>query len=181
MQQRERDSTMNIGSICQRRLVTIERTHSLAQAATLMRERHVGALVVTTSTAEGPRVDGVVTDRDLVVGALAEGLDAASITVGSLASERLVSVNELDDLGDAVAAMQASGVRRLLVTDDEAQLIGIVSLDDLLAAYATEIDGLAKVIRSGIDREVAETDAAPEEAPAPPLRVPAIGTAGWRP
>jgi len=172
---------MNIGSICQRRLVTIERTNSLAQAATLMRERHVGALVVTTSTAEGPRVDGVVTDRDLVVGALAEGLDAASVTVGSLASERLVSVNELDDLGDAVAAMQASGVRRLLVTDDEAQLIGIVSLDDLLAAYATEIDGLAKVIRSGIDREVAETDVAPEEPPAPPLRVPAIGTAGWRP
>jgi CBS-domain-containing membrane protein len=76
--------------------------------------------------------------------------------------------------------MQASGVRRLLVTDDDAQLIGIVSLDDLLAAYATEIDGLAKVIRSGIDREVAETDVAPE-APAPPLRVPAIGTAGWRP
>jgi CBS domain-containing protein len=86
---------MNIGSICQRRLVTIERTNSLAQAATLMRERHVGALVVTTSTAEGPRVDGIVTDRDLVVGALAEGLDAASVTVGGGARARLAGGPEL--------------------------------------------------------------------------------------
>jgi len=167
---------MNIGSICQRRLVTIDSGSSLAQAAALMRERHVGALVVTTGTAEGPRVDGVVTDRDLVVSALAEGLDAASVDIGDLASERLVSVNELDDLSDAVAAMQASGVRRLLVTDDEEQLTGIVSLDDLLAAYATEIDGLAKVIRSGIEREAADAE---PEAPEPPLRVPAVGTAGW--
>jgi predicted transcriptional regulator len=169
---------MNIGSICQRHLVTIDRGSSLAQAAALMRQRHVGALVVTTPTTEGPRVDGIVTDRDLVVGALAEGLDAAHVGVGDLASERLVSVNELDELADAVAAMQASGVRRLLVTDDEAMLTGIVSLDDLLAAYATELDGLAQVIRSGIERERAETDTAAEAA-APSLRVPAVGTAGW--
>jgi CBS domain-containing protein len=167
---------MNIGSICQRHLATIDSGNSLAQAATLMRERHVGALVVTTATPDGPRVDGIVTDRDLVVGALAGGLDTSQVGIGELASERLVCINELDELADAVAAMQASGVRRLLVTDDEDLLIGIVSLDDLLAAYATEIDGLAKVIRSGIQRETAQTDTAPA---APALRVPAVGTAGW--
>jgi CBS domain-containing protein len=171
---------MNIGSICQRRIVSIDSASSLAEAALLMRERHVGALVVTTATPDGPRVDGVVTDRDLVVGPLAEGLDATAFAVGDLASARLVSVNELDDLADAVAAMQGSGVRRLLVTDDESQLIGIVAFDDLVAAYAGEIDGLAKVIRSGIEREAAAGDAEPRTAP-PPLRIPAIGTAGWRP
>lgn len=169
---------MNIGSICQRQLVSIDRSSSLAQAAALMRQRHVGALVLTTATAEGPRVEGIVTDRDLVVGAMAEGLDAAKVGVGDVASEHLVSVHELDDLADAVAAMQASGVRRLLVTDDEAMLTGIVTLDDLLAAYATELDGLARVIRSGIERERAATGTTPE-APTPSLRVPAVGTAGW--
>lgn len=169
---------MNIASICQRHIVSIDSARPLAEAAALMRERHVGALVVTAASAEGPRVAGVVTDRDLVIHALAGGLGAAGVDIGALASERLVSVNELDDLSDAIEAMQASGVRRLLVTDDDERLIGIVSLDDLLAACATQFDGLAKIIRSGIEREVAAT-ALPDEASARVLRVPAVGTAGW--
>jgi len=143
-----------------------------------MRDRHVGALVVTTATPEGPRVVGVVTDRDLVINVLASGLDTDGVAIGDLASEQLVSVNELDDLDDALVAMQSSGVRRLLVIDNEERLIGIVSLDDLRAACAAQIDGLAKVIRSGIDREVATITTMAEPAP-PRLRVPAVGTARW--
>ena len=51
---------MKIASICQRRIVTIDNASSLVQAAGLMREHHVGALVVTTESSEGPRVTGVV-------------------------------------------------------------------------------------------------------------------------
>jgi CBS domain-containing protein len=169
---------MNVASICQRRIVVVDRDRSLAEAAKLMRDRHVGALVVTTTTSEGLRVAGVVTDRDLAVNVLASGLETGGVAIGELASEQLVSVNELDDLDDALEAMQRSGVRRLLVTDSEERLIGIVSLDDLMAACAAQIDGLVKVIRSGIDREVAATATMAEPAP-PLLRVPAVGTAGW--
>ena len=125
---------MNIASICQRRIVVVDSASPLAEAAALMRDRHVGALVVTTATPEGPRVAGVVTGRDLVINVLARGLDAGDVAIGDLASEQLVSVNELDGLDDALEAMQGSGVRRLLVTDDEERLIGTVSLDDLMAA-----------------------------------------------
>jgi CBS domain-containing protein len=59
---------MDIASICQRRIVTIEADATLREAAILMRERHVGALVVTDST-DAPRVLGVVTDRDLAISA----------------------------------------------------------------------------------------------------------------
>jgi CBS domain-containing protein len=169
---------MNIASICQRRIVTVDSTGPLAEAAALMRDRHVGALVVTTAMPEGPRVVGVVTDRDLVIHVLASGLDSGDVVIGDLASEQLVSVNERGGLEDALEAMQGSGVRRLLVTDDEAHLVGIVSLDDVLAACATQIDGLAKVIRRGIDREVAATTTVAEPV-APRVRVPAVGTAGW--
>lgn len=168
--------TTNIGSICRHRIVSVDAASSLVQAAGLMREHHVGTLVITTPTSEGPRVSGIVTDRDLVIDALARDLDSSAVTIGDLASQAIASIGEDDDLSDALAVMQDSGVRRLLVTNDEQQLTGIVSLDDLMGAYASQMDGLAQVIRSGIEREVAET--AP---PVPPLRlrIPAMGTAGW--
>jgi len=73
---------MNIASICQRRIVTIDSSRSLAEAAALMRDRHVGALVVTAGTPEGQRVVGIATDRDLVIHVLANGLDASVVEVG---------------------------------------------------------------------------------------------------
>ena len=60
--------------------------------------------------------------------------------------------------------MEAHGVRRVLVTDGENRVTGIVSLDDLLDACAKELTGLATVIRSGIEREVAESRARPRRS-----------------
>jgi len=169
---------MKIGKLCRRRIVTVDATASLAHAATLMREHHVGALVVTSQSDEGVRVAGVVTDRDLVIDVLARALSPTGVAIGDLASQRIASVAESDDVETALEAMRANGVRRLLVTNAEQQLVGFVSLDDLTDACAAQIDSLAEVIRSGMEREVAETAATP---PAPPLqlRVPAMGTAGW--
>lgn len=166
----------NIGSVCRRRVVSVDAASSLVDAAVLMREHHVGALVVTTQTDDGACVSGVVTDRDLVIDALARGLDGRAATVGELASQRIASVCEDDDLSDALAVMQDSGVRRLLVTNSDGQLTGILSLDDLMDALAKQMDGLAQVIRSNIVREVADSS-----TPLPPLqvRIPAVGTAGW--
>lgn len=170
---------MKIGSLCTRRVVTIDEDGTLAQAARLMREHHVGALVVTARSAQGLRIGGLVTDRDLVVEVLARGLDPASARIGELASTEIASVAEDDDLTQAIATMQGSGVRRLLVTDADQRLSGIVSLDDLVQACAGQIAGLADVVRAGLAREADEMGPTP---PLPPgLRVPAVGTAGWGP
>ncbi len=169
---------MKIASLCTRRLVTVDGQANLVQAAALMREHHVGALVVTTQTDQGVGVLGVVTDRDLVVEALARGLDPSASRVEALASESLAAIGEEAEAAAAVAEMRRAGVRRLLVTDADGRLVGLLSLDDLLRGFADDLAGLAGVIRAGIDREVSET------APLPPLpthllRIPAIGTAGW--
>jgi CBS domain-containing protein len=169
---------MNVGSVCARRVVTIDGGGTLAQAASLMRDHHVGALVITSVGPEGLRVDGIVTDRDLVTDVLARGIDGSTLRIGALASKEVVSVAAGDDLESAIAAMQETGVRRLLVTGAERQLVGIVSLDDLVDVLARQMDGLAKVIRSGMQREVDEAAAAPPPAPEV-LRIPAMGTAGW--
>lgn len=171
---------MNIGSICTRHLVTVDAASPLQQAAALMREHHVGALVVVESRGDGrePRVAGVVTDRDLAIEVLARGGDAAQAPTGRLAGGELVTVPEEADLDAAVALMQSHGVRRLLVHDAEGLLVGLVSFDDLLPACVAPLAGLADTLRKGIEREVAQRGA-PTAPARPTLRVPAMGTAGW--
>jgi len=156
---------MKIGSICTRRIVTIDRESSLADAAGLMREHHVGALVVTAEGAGGHQVLGVVTDRDLVIDVLARGLDAEEVRVGSLANKTVTSVFENEEIDSAIAAMQESGVRRLLVSDGQRRLVGISSFDDLLVACAAQMGALAQVIHSGVQREMAHTSAMPDVPP----------------
>jgi CBS domain-containing protein len=96
-----------------------------------------------------------------------------------VASDKPASVPEDADIPAAIAVMEARGVRRALVTDSDKRVVGILSLDDLMDACAKELAGLAKVIRSGIQREVAETiHVTPSPKPLP-LRIPAMGTAGW--
>lgn len=170
---------MNIGSICTRHIVTIDRASPLQQAAALMREHHVGALVVTESRSEGLQAVGIVTDRDLAIEVLARGGDAARVEVGALATAPLVSALEDFELGEAIGMMQSAGVRRLLVRNAEDRLVGLVSFDDLLPACIAPLAGLAEVLRKGMAREVAERGAALATT-RPPVRVPAIGTAGWQ-
>ncbi|MEJ8827440.1 CBS domain-containing protein [Variovorax humicola] len=170
---------MNIGSICTRRMVAVDSGSSLVQAASLMREHHVGALIVTSRAPEGACVTGIVTDRDLVVDVLARGLDGNGIKVGELASDKLASLSQDADVPAAIAVMEARGVRRALVTDSDGRVVGILSLDDLISACAKELAGLASIVRSGIQREVTETTHVAQTSKPLPLRVPAMGTAGW--
>lgn len=155
---------MNIASICQRRVITIEADASLKEAAASMRENHVGALVVI-DTVEASRVAGVVTDRDLAIEVLASDVDAARMRIGDLVNGSLVAVAGSGSVQDAVTAMEEGGVRRLLVTDDEGRVIGFLSSDDLLDAVAAELGGLARALRSGIARESAERGPLPASDP----------------
>lgn len=169
---------MTIASICTRTVVTADHAATLPEAARLMREHHVGSLVVTQPGAEGSAVIGVVTDRDLAVEVLARGVDGADVRVGQLVRGPLVSVAASASLDEAVALMQQHGVRRLLVAGEQGQLAGIVALDDLLAGYATRFAALAQVVKAGLEREAQERPAL-TPPPIPALRIPAMGTAGW--
>lgn len=157
---------MDIATICQRRVVIVNAEASLREAALLMREHHVGALVVTDSAAT-PRALGVVTDRDLAIEVLARELDASTVHIGDIASASLVAVAGTATVQVAVEAMEQHGVRRLLVTDDDDGVIGFVSADDLVEAIAVELSGLAAALRSGIARESAERAAIAAPQPRP--------------
>lgn len=164
---------MNVGTICTRDPVVVDATDSLRQAAMLMREHHVGSLVVVQRTERGREAVGVVTDRDLVIEAMANGVDADTVAVADLCGDVIASIPSSAELDEAVDALREFGVRRLLVTTPEGRVAGIVSSDDLLQTYAVELDDLAGALGAGLLRETLER-AAPA-APAIPEIVIASG------
>ena len=85
---------MTVGSICNHNVATVHRGVDIEQAAQLMRDEHVGDLIVI-ETREGRTVPiGVVTDRDIVVEVVAKGVDPTDVTVGDAMSSDLLSVHE---------------------------------------------------------------------------------------
>lgn len=153
---------MAIGELCTRTVVFVARDESCLVAARLMREHHVGSLVVVErSRAEGPCVPaGVVTDRDLVVGVMALGLDPARTPVEAAMRPEVVVARETDGVGRAIALMRAHGVRRLPVVDDSGALVGVLAADDLIELLGEELAGLAAMLGRAQRRERAERRAA---------------------
>ena len=147
---------MNVGDICTREIAITVRESSLQEAAALMRERHVGSLLVVGDSPDGPQAVGIVTDRDMVIEGIALGMDVTQTDIGRFAAGNLAAVPASATIGEAIATMREHGVRRLLVSTDGGTLFGIVSLDDLLGALAHDLQDLAYTVRSGIDRETVE-------------------------
>ncbi|MFI2435846.1 CBS domain-containing protein [Streptomyces sp. NPDC018693] len=106
--------------------VTVTERTPLTEVAQLMRERNIGDVIV----AEADEVRGLVTDRDLVVRAIADQRDPASTTVGEVCSHDLVTCSSQDDIDVAVRLMREHALRRLPVIDD-GRLVGALSLGDL--------------------------------------------------
>ncbi|MFE0416137.1 CBS domain-containing protein [Streptomyces tendae] len=106
--------------------VTVEPLTSVTAVARIMRDRDLGAVLVT----EGDRLRGLVTDRDLVVRSVAGGGDPDRTTVAGACSDDVVTVRSDEELDHAVRLMREHAVRRVPVVDD-GRPVGIVSLGDL--------------------------------------------------
>ncbi len=136
---------MKTGEVCNRTVVIVGRETPLGEAAKLMRENHVGSLVVAKNT-YGRKPVGIVTDRDMVVEVMAADLDYRTLTVGEIMGEKLVIAKETDDSLDTLKLMRASGVRRIPVVTDKGDLAGIVTVDDLLEIVAEELEDIVHAI-----------------------------------
>lgn len=138
---------MPISEICNREVVIVQRNNTISEAAQLMRQHHVGDVVVVEERG-GARIPvGIVTDRDLVVEIMAPAIDQMVITVGDIMVPELVTVKENAGLFETIEYMRAKGVRRVPVVDKGGGLVGILTLDDLLELLAEELLSLAKLVR----------------------------------
>lgn len=139
---------MNIGDICTRAVVSIGVDEPVRQAAELMRNHHVGSLVVTESADGGLTPVGMLTDRDIAVGVVAKVVDPETVTVGDIMSTGALIAEEVDDIGEILEDMRKEGVRRVPVVDQGGILIGIFSLDDFLQIMALHMDLVAGIVGS---------------------------------
>ena len=133
-------------------VVTTDESTSLMETAKLMREHGVGDIVITRGSGRAMRPIGVITDRDIVVHALACDLDLETISAGDLRVRDLITVKPDADLTEITAAMNEHGVRRLLIAQDS-ELLGLVSVDDVIVAMAELSNNLTGMVARQIEYE----------------------------
>ncbi len=137
---------MGIGDICNREVVYVNRDVTVNAACKLMRHYHVGSLVVVDDVNAQRVPVGILTDRDVVVEIDAMDLDAKVITAGDIMSSALVTVQENHGVLETIEIMRFKGVRRMPVVNAEGRLVGIVTIDDLLAVLAEELTDIARIV-----------------------------------
>jgi len=142
------------GEFCNRRVVIARPGEPVVDAARRMRDEHVGCVVVVDAV-DGKRVPvGMLTDRDLVVGALARtDRHVDAITVDDLMTRDVVSAQEGDDLADTWKCMRSFGIRRIPVVDASGALAGIITFDDLVDWLSEEVGDLAQLLARERDKE----------------------------
>ena len=147
---------MAIGEICTREVVIANADTTVKAAAELMREYHVGCIVLVNERGGKRYPAALLTDRDIVVAVTALGLDPEAIRAGDVASGTLFELREDAGVADAVSAMRSRGVRRLPVVDKDGVLVGIIAADDILSLMAEEMTGLAAMIQREHKRETTQ-------------------------
>lgn len=136
---------LNVGKICSRDVDLAEADESVCQAAKRMLSRRVGTLVVVDAER---RPKGIVTDRDLTLRVLATSKDPDTAWISEVFTTPVHSITEDATIDEAVRKMRVERCRRLVVLNDAAHVVGIISLDDVLALLAEQLHNVAALLES---------------------------------
>jgi len=136
---------MKLVDICKKPVVSVTAGVPIAEVAELMRNRHVGSVVVVDAPGS-PKPIGIVTDRDIVIEVLASGVDPTSVCAGDIMTGAPVVASAGEDVMWALKTMRDRGIRRLPVVDERKALVGIVALDDLLQVLGGALGDVAQLL-----------------------------------
>jgi CBS domain-containing protein len=144
---------MKVGEYCKRAVIAIASSSDAAEAAKLMRQQHVGFLIVHREGDTLRKPVGVLTDRDLVLGVMARDVDPHAVTVDDVMSRKPLTANEADELSEVLQAMRLAGFRRVPVVDARGALSGIMAIDDAIEVVTGLMCDIAGSIKSGQRQE----------------------------
>ncbi|WP_455201329.1 CBS domain-containing protein [Kaarinaea lacus] len=144
---------MFIGEICNRNVIIATGDTSVTELAQLMREHHVGSIIIIEQQNECNIPVGIITDRDLVIELLSKDVDTKSISASDIMSTDLVTIRESNHVYDTLKLMRGKGIRRMPVVNDENVLIGILTVDDLLDVVISELDDIVNIVSIEQKRE----------------------------
>jgi CBS domain-containing protein len=123
----------------------------VTKAAELMKSEHVGSIPVIENE-QTKKLVGIVTDRDLALKIVADGLDAKSTKVETVMTRKVVTCHAEDDLQKAVDAMSENQLRRIPIVDDDNKILGIIAQADV----ATRVDHPKKT--AAMVKEISQAD-----------------------
>jgi predicted transcriptional regulator len=139
---------MKVGEYCKHAVVSIRAGADAADAARLMRDEHIGFLVVYRDDDELRKPIGVLTDRDLVLGVMAPNVSPSSVSVGDVMTRQPLIANETDEFQDMLQAIRLAGVRRVPVVDTRGALVGVIAIDDAIEVITGLMCEIAGSIKS---------------------------------
>jgi predicted transcriptional regulator len=138
---------MKVDQYCKHGVIAIADEADIVDAARLMREQHVGFLVVFREGDPMRKPVGVLTDRDIVLQVTAREVDPHTVTVGDVMTQQPVVARADDDLGELIHGMQLAGIRRAPVVDARGALKGVIAVDDVIDVVAGLLGHIAGSIR----------------------------------
>jgi predicted transcriptional regulator len=139
---------MRVDQYCKRAVVAIDGEADISEAARLMRERHVGFLVVFDKDDPLRKPEGVITDRDIVLEVMALDIGAHAVTVADVMTRDPMIAHESDDLSELMRGMRLAGIRRVPVVDARGSLAGVIAVDDVIDVVSALLGDIAASIHT---------------------------------
>jgi CBS domain-containing protein len=136
-----------VGKICECEVIVVSPDTSIQEAARLMKDNNVGALVVVKDQKNKSFVCGMLTDRDIVTRLLTDNAEVAKIKVKDAMTKEVETIYEDQTVKSAINLMQEKSVRRVPIIDHEEKLCGIAVIDDLILLISDQLQGVAELIR----------------------------------
>lgn len=145
---------MALKDILKKEVTLVTSEANIMEAAKLMHQKHVGAIVVVDKLngSRGTPV-GILTDRDITLALGQQGTLDPETSVKKIMSQNVIVCSQDDGISETISKMCKNGVRRVPVIDKKDQVVGIISSDDLYQLLAKEIHELSKILETELDKE----------------------------
>jgi predicted transcriptional regulator len=144
---------MSVIQFCNQFFVSVDPSTSAYEIAKKMKRKRVGEVVVEDLNGTKSKPMGIITDRDLVVQALAEDIDLNEVLAKDMISRSPVTVKDDCGLYEAIELMQKEGVRRLIVADEYGFTSGVISADLILQLLGDELSRLGCLFKGQFEKE----------------------------
>ena len=143
---------MPIKSVCKTNVVTVDRGTTLLNVSNVMQKNHVGSVVVVEGLNGKKIPSGIITDRDIAL-ALGSSPRPQDLRVENIMQSLPITIKVTEGIYETIVKMRESGVKRLPVINEDGTLCGIVCADDLLGLMSEEINNLAKINETQMNKE----------------------------
>lgn len=144
---KEKENVMSIKEFCNTNVITAWEGETILEAARRMESQNVGAVIVVDDRMQPL---GILTDRDIVVKVVSREKDSYSTLLKDVMSHDVTTLKENAGLMEATRLMAKNGVRRLPVVNAHGEIVGMLSMDDLLLVLEREFSNLSSAISHNI-------------------------------